>query len=103
MFAIVLSIPLLAFWTRRGWARTTIILTLLFSILACWWYFDLSRPGADLQVMLFAMTLIPAVLTALVAGAIEAKFRFDRMMGRTHHPSSQRRRKKSRSASFSAS
>lgn len=103
VFSIVLSIPLLAFWKRHGWPRIAIIFTLLASILASWWYFDLSEPGVEVRVPLFAMTVVPAIVTAMVAGAIEAKFRFDRMTGRHHHGGHHRRKRKSRSASATAS
>ena len=98
LFSIMLSIPLLAFWKRHGWARMAVVFTLLGSIVASWWYFDLSQPGVDMQVVMFAMTLIPAVAALVVAGLIELRIRSEHHRQRHH-----RRRRKSRGASTSAS
>ncbi len=98
LFSIVLSIPLLAFWRRHGLHRMAVIFTLLGAIVASWWYFDLSEPGADMQVLMFAMTLIPAFAALVVAGLIELRVRLEH--NRQRH---QRRRRKSRSASTAPS
>jgi hypothetical protein len=100
VFSILLSVPLLAFWSRPGWPRLAVIFTLLGSILGSWWMFDLSAPETEVRVAMFAMTVIPAAVAALVAGAIEAKFRFDHMTGRHPH---HRRKRRSRGASTSSS
>ena len=77
MLSIILAVPLLMFWPRKGGARWLVILTLLLSIAAGWWLVDLSQPKMELQNLLFLMTLLPPMLATLVAGMVELKLRAD--------------------------
>lgn len=97
LFSIVLSIPLLLFWKRQGWARVTVMFALLAAIVGSWWLFDLSKSGVNMQATMFAITLLPPIVALLVAGLIELKLKVDHRRQRHH-----RRRRKSRGASTTA-
>jgi predicted RND superfamily exporter protein len=93
LFSLVLTLPLLLFWKRQGWARLVVVFTLLAAIVGSWFLFDFSARGGRAQVDMFAMTLLPPVLALCSAGFIEFLLR----MRRASDPQ-QRRRRRSRSA-----
>jgi len=98
-FALLFATPLLAFWRRKAWARTIVIVVLLVTIAFCMVRFDLDQ-AENPQVAMLTITVLPALVAGSLAGVFELLWwrkrvlRRDRMLrhfGPRHRDSPERR------------